>query len=155
MTLRQTFVTYREMYRFPVAIMGTQVVLRVGVAGVVTMPEPLGARLQTLLQPAQHAGPVFVDPDTGRWVFLTAGIPTGEQAHRPVLAEADVRIVEWGEQVALPLLSEASRPTSDERRWLWPPGYELPQPGPFLNELIGAVSRFGHHGDLRGRALAG
>ncbi|WP_157119465.1 hypothetical protein [Nocardia xishanensis] len=153
MTLRQTFVTYREMYRFPVAIMGTQVVLRVGVVGVVTMPDGLGARLQTLLQPAQHAGPVFVDPDTGRWVFLTAGIC--ESAHRGLLSEAGVRIAEWGEHVTLPLLSESSKPTSEERRWLWPPGYELPQPGPFVAELLGAVYRFGNRGDLRGRALAG
>ncbi|WP_431964743.1 hypothetical protein [Nocardia sp. bgisy134] len=155
MTLRQNLVTYREMYRFPVAIMGTQVVLRVGVVGVVSMPDPLGARLQSLLQPAQQAGPVFVDPDTGRWVFLTAGIPTCESPHRALLSEADVRIAEWGEHVALPLLSESGKPTSDERRWLWPPGYELPQPGPFVAELLGAVHRFVHRGDLRGRALAG
>ncbi|WP_156094706.1 hypothetical protein [Nocardia lijiangensis] len=155
MTLRQNSVTYREMYRFPVAIMGTEVVLRVGAVGVVSMPDSLGARVQSLLQPAQHAGPVFADPDTGRWVFLTAGIPTCDPAYGSLLSEAGVRIVEWGEQVALPLLSESSKPTSDERRWLWPPGYELPQPGPFVAELLGAIHRFGHRGDLRGRALAG
>ncbi|WP_431956782.1 hypothetical protein [Nocardia lijiangensis] len=155
MTLRQNCGTYREMYRFPVAIMGTEVVLRVGVVGVVSMPDSLGARVQSLLQPAQHAGPVFVDPATGRWVFLTAGIPTFDPAYGSLLSEADVRIVEWGEQVALPLLSESSKPTSDERRWLWPPGYELPQPEPFVAELLGAIHRFGHRKDLRGRALAG
>ncbi|WP_280511794.1 hypothetical protein [Nocardia farcinica] len=150
MAARHSFLTYRETYGFPVTLTGRQVVLQVGTVGVVTMPEPVGSVVQNLLQPAQLAGPVFADPKAGRWVFLVDGVPGISPAQQVILGEVGVRVPARAEEIALPLLSESGTGPGDERRWLWPPGYELPQPGAFLAEVLGAARRF----DLRERVRA-
>jgi len=150
MAVRHSFLTYRDTYDFPVSLAGRQVMLRVGAVGVVVLPDALGAVVQNHLQPEQLAGPVFTDPRAGRWFFLLDGLPVVAPAHHVLLGDAGVRILARDEEIALPLLSEASAAPGDERRWLWPPGYELPQPMPFLIELLGAARRF----DLRERARA-
>lgn len=146
MTVRQTYMTYRQLYRIPVALAGTQVVLRIGAVGAVSMPDPLGSLVQRLLQPEQDAGPVYADPAAARWVFLTDGIPECEPHDRARLADAGVRIAEWGDQMALPLLSEGRKIAADERHWLWPPGYELPRPAPFLAGVLDAIGARRAHG---------
>ncbi|WP_280503019.1 hypothetical protein [Nocardia farcinica] len=150
MAVRHSYLTYRDTYGFPVTLAGRQVMLRVGRIGVVVLPDALGAVVQHQLQPEQLAGPVFTDPRAGRWTFLLDGLPVVAPAHQLLLTDAGARILGRDEEIALPLLSESSSASGDERRWLWPPGYELPRPEGFLPELLTAVRRF----DLRERARA-
>lgn len=150
MAVRHSFLTYRDTYGFPVTLAGRRVMLRVGEVGVVALPDALGAVVQNQLQPEQLAGPVFSDPRAGRWFFLLDGLPAVAPAMHVLVGDAGARILARDEEIALPLLSEASAAAGDERRWLWPPGYELPQPEPFVAELLAAARRF----DLRERARA-